>query len=252
MHAILNKKGTEEEISQQCDLWEKSFKEMALKNPIFVRGSSFQFEEEYIKDIHRTALSTTINRGLRSMQEVARDIDNAMISQMLYPLMQAVDIKHLEVDVAQAGMEQRKIHMLARDVFATQLNTPPPTCVHTPLISSIKGPGSKMSSSIPDSLISVTDSEEEIIKKMKNAYCPSKTIEENPILQIAKLIVMPKVDELLIERPAKFGGDLSFGTYEELEKAFLEGLHPLDLKITLGKEVAKIFAPVKAIFNQHN
>ena len=225
---------------------------MALKNPIFVRGSSFQFEEEYIKDIHRTALSTTINRGLRSMQEVARDIDNAMISQMLYPLMQAVDIKHLEVDVAQAGMEQRKIHMLARDVFATQLNTTPPTCVHTPLISSIKGPGSKMSSSIPDSLISVTDSEEEIIKKMKNAYCPSKTIEENPILQIAKLIVMPKVDELIIERPAKFGGDLSFGTYEELEKAFLEGLHPLDLKITLGKEVAKIFAPVKAIFNQHN
>ena len=184
------------------------------------------------------------------MQEVARDIDNAMISQMLYPLMQAVDIKHLKVDVAQAGIEQRKIHMLARDVFESQLNTTPPTCVHTPLISSIKGPGVKMSSSEPDSLISVADSEEEIIKKMKKAYCPSKIVEENPVLQIARLIVMPNLDELVIERPAKFGGDLSFGSYEEVEKAFVEGLHPLDLKTAIGKEVAKIFAPVKAIFEE--
>ncbi|MHA1911664.1 MAG: tyrosine--tRNA ligase [Candidatus Kariarchaeaceae archaeon] len=252
VHAILNKKGTEEEISHQCDLWEKSIKEMALEKPIFVRGSSFQFEEEYMKDIHRTALSTTIKRGLRSMQEVARDINNAMISQMIYPLMQAVDIKHLKVDVAQAGIEQRKIHMLARDIFESQLGTAPPTCVHTPLISSIKGPGTKMSSSEPDSLISVADSEEEIIAKMKKAYCPSKIVEENPVLQIAQLIVLPNVKEFVIERPAKFGGDLSFTSYEELEKAYVEGLHPLDLKIAIGKEVAKIFAPVKAIFEKDN
>jgi tyrosyl-tRNA synthetase len=105
-----------------------------------------------------------------------------------------------------------------------------------------------MSSSIPDSLISVTDSEEEIIKKMKKAHCPSKIVEDNPVLQIARLIVFPNIEELVIERPAKFGGDLSFGSYEELEKAFIEGLHPLDLKTTIGKEVAKIFLPVKSIF----
>ena len=34
-----------------------------------------------------------------------------------------------------------------------------------------------------------------------------------------------------IERPAKFGGDLEFHRYDELERAFAEGkLHPADAK----------------------
>ena len=67
-------------------------------------GSDFQFEKEYQLDVMRLAQNLTINRGLRGMQEVARDIENATISQLWYPLMQVVDIKHLDVDVAVGGM----------------------------------------------------------------------------------------------------------------------------------------------------
>ncbi len=251
VHALLNKKGTEEEIAQQCVLWEKAMNALGLKNPEIVLGSDFQYTKEYIRELHKLALRTSIKRGLRSMQEVARDIDNATVSQMIYPLMQTLDIKYLDLDAAQGGMEQRKIHMLARELFPSELDLPSPTCVHTPLISALTGPGSKMSSSIPESMISVTDSEDNIYEKMRKAYCPAKTVEENPVLQIARLIIFPNIDSLKIERPEKFGGDLQFSNYTTLERSFKAGeLHPLDLKKTVAKELTFIFAPVKKVFEK--
>ncbi|MHA1303591.1 MAG: tyrosine--tRNA ligase [Candidatus Heimdallarchaeaceae archaeon] len=252
VHALLNKKGTEEEIAQNCVLWERAMNALGLQKPEIVLGSSFQYRKEYIQDLHRLALRTTINRGLRAMQEVARDIENAMVSQMLYPLMQTLDIKYLELDAAQGGMEQRKIHMLARELFPSELDISPPVCIHTPLISALTGPGSKMSSSVPDSMISVLDSEEDIRRKMKKAYCPAKVIEDNPVLQIAKLIIFPNIPELTIKRPSKFGGDISFTNYVELENAFVEGtLHPLDLKKAVANELSTIFQPVKEVFEKN-
>ena len=224
---------------------------LGLKNPEIILGSDFEYTKEYIRELHKLALRTSIKRGLRSMQEVARDIDNATVSQMLYPLMQTLDIKYLELDAAQGGMEQRKIHMLARELFPSELDLPPPTCVHTPLISALTGPGSKMSSSIPESMISVTDSKEDIFDKMKKAYCPAKVIEDNPVLQIARLIILPNIEKLTIERPEKFGGDLLFLNYNELEKSFIKGnLHPLDLKKAVATELASIFTPVKKVFDK--
>ena len=249
VHALLNKKGTEEEIGNQCVLWEKAMNALGLKKPEIVLGSDFQYTKEYIRELHKLALRTSIKRGLRSMQEVARDIENATVSQMLYPLMQTLDIKYLDLNAAQGGMEQRKIHMLARELFPSELNLPSPTCVHTPLISALTGPGSKMSSSVPESMISVIDSEKDIQNKMKKAYCPAKEVEDNPILQIARLIIFPNIQKLNIERPEKFGGDLFYANYAELENSFKEGnLHPLDLKKAVAKELASIFAPVKKVF----
>ena len=37
-------------------------------------------------------------------------------SQILYPLMQAADIHHLDADIAQLGMDQRKVNVLAREI----------------------------------------------------------------------------------------------------------------------------------------
>ncbi len=249
VHALLNKKGTEEEIAEQCILWEKAMKALGLKNPEIVKGSAFQYEKEYIQEVHKLALRTTINRGLRSMQEVARDIENATVSQMLYPIMQILDIKFLELDAAQGGMEQRKIHMLARELFPTELNKKAPICIHTPLITALTGPETKMSSSIPESMIAVTDSEETIKRRIKKAYCPASEAKNNPILQIAKLIIFPNKGSIKIERAEKYGGDISFETYEALEKTFLDGgIHPLDLKKIVGSNIAEIFKQVKEIF----
>jgi tyrosyl-tRNA synthetase len=179
------------------------------------------------------------------MQEIARDITHATISQTWYPLMQVIDIKYLGVDVAEGGLEQRKIHMLGRD--SVEITKHAFVAVHTPLIASLKGPGEKMSKSIPDSGISVTDTCEDIQKALKNAYCPERIIKENPVLEIMRLIVFPRMNEISIERPMKFGGDVVYSSYSELEADFASGvLHPLDLKMAVARILEKIVKPIRA------
>src|SRR3990167_8424857 len=137
-HTYLNQKGDWDFIKKQTDIWKKGFKEVGL-NAEFILGSSFQRKPEYMDDVLRLATKTTLNRGLRSMQKVARDIENAKISQVIYPLMQIADIKHLRIDLVQSGIEQRKIHALGIELFP-MINYKIPVFIHTPLISSLKGP----------------------------------------------------------------------------------------------------------------
>ncbi len=243
IHALLNRKGEEHEIEQEVKNWKKTIKALGIKAEI-VLGSSFQFKKEYQFEVMKLAQHTTINRGLRSMQEIARDIDNATISQLWYPLMQVADIKLMGVDIAVGGMEQRKVHMIGKDESATLKHSF--LAIHTPLIVSLKGPGKKMSKSIPGSAIALTDSTEEIKKAVAEAYCPMKEINDNPILQIARFIIFPRINVLKIERPAKFGGNLSFSSYTELEDSYKEGkLHPADLKNAVAIELEKIIAPIR-------
>jgi len=248
-HTWLNKKDSWEEIKRLSKLWEKIFKAAGLKKAEFILGSSFQQDKKYFEDILKMSLNITLNRALRSMQEVARDIDNAKVSQIIYPLMQIEDIKALKVDVVQSGLEQRKIHMLARETLPN-LEYKAPILVHTPLISSLKGPGSKMSSSESHSLISLRDPKKEIERKINKAYCPEGVIEENPILQILKLIIFPRYNSIKIERPKKFGGNKSFKSYEELEKDYKnKKIHPQDLKNTTSKMLVEVLKPVSKVFS---
>src|SRR3989344_1295212 len=243
VHSFLNRKGTEEEIKKEVENWKKTIKAIGLKAEV-VLGSSFQFDEDYQMDVMRLAQASTINRGLRSMQEIARDIENATISQLWYPLMQVADIKHLKVDVALGGMEQRKVHMIGKDM--SKVLNYEFVALHTPLITSLKGPGEKMSKSIPGSGISVTDSLEEIKKSISGAYCPEKEIKENPILQILRLIVFPRFSEVEVKRDKKFGGNLKVKNYEELEKIYASGkLHPLDLKNSVIEYLWKVIEPIR-------
>jgi len=239
-HAWLNKKGGWDFIKHNCKMWKNEFRQAGLEKAEFVLGSGFQQEKDYVKDMLALAQHTTLNRALRSMQEVARDLENASVSQMIYPLMQVTDMKHLKVDVAQSGIEQRKIHMLGREQFQN-IGYKTVSFVHTPLVNSLLGPGKKMSSSEQGSLISLRDSEQEISSKLKKAYCPEGVLENNPVLEISKLVVFPRVKEFTIERPEKFGGNAVFENYSELEKAFAEKtLHPADLKPAVARALAKI------------
>ena len=249
LHAKLNLKGDDEFIDGQVHIWKKTMKLLGLKHPEFVVGSSYQLEAEYWKDIMRLAMKTTLNRGLRSMQEVARDIENAQISQIMYPLMQTNDIKYLGVEIAQAGLEQRKIHMLAREQLP-EIGWPAPICVHTPLITSLLGPGKKMSSSVPGSNISVVDTEDVIKDSIKKAHCPEGVVEDNPVLQIAQNVIFPRLPNgLTIERKPKFGGPITFANYSELAETFIQKkIHPLDVKLAIASELNKIVHPIREEF----
>ena len=244
VHALLNRKGSKEEIKKEVNNWKKTIKAIGFDDAEVVLGSDFQFKEDYQMDVMLLAQNSTIQRGLRSMQEIARDVENATISQLWYPLMQVADIKHLGINIALGGMEQRKVHMIGKDM-AKVLNYNF-VALHTPLITSLKGPGQKMSKSLPGSGISVTDSYDEIKKTINGAYCPEGDIIENPLLQIMNLIIFPRFKIIEIKRQDKFGGKLSFKNYSALEKIYSEKkLHPMDLKACATEYLEKIIAPIR-------
>jgi tyrosyl-tRNA synthetase len=248
-HTYLNQKGDWKFIDAEVKKWEQGIIASGLDKAEFVKGSEIQRNLDYIDDVFTLATKNTLNRGLRSMQTVARDIDNAKISQVIYPLMQIVDFKYLKVDGALGGIEQRKIHMLALESLK-DVDYKSPFLIHHELIPSLQGPDKgKMSSSVKESMISILDEDKDIQNKIKKAHCPEKVVQENPILSIVKLVVFPRYDKFVIERPEKFGGNLEFESYKELEKSFGNGeLHPLDLKNSCSKYLCEIIGEIRKRF----
>ena len=55
---------------------------------------------------------------------------------------------------------------------------------------------------------------------------------------------------MLVERPEKFGGNVSYIDYNQLEKDFAEKkLHPGDLKQTVGNYLVKVISPIREKLN---
>jgi tyrosyl-tRNA synthetase len=111
----------------------------------------------------------------------------------------------------------------------------------------------KMAKSIPETCIFVHDSPEEISDKIKKAFCPAGQVEGNPILEIADyLLFRDREREFTIERLSKFGGDITYWSYEELEKGFREkALHPQDLKNKVAQELDTLITPCRKYFQKH-
>lgn len=244
VHAYLNEKGSFEEIGEIAEYNKRAFIALGL-NPAktkFVLGSDFQFSRDYFLDVIKFARLTTLNRARRSMDEISRRTENPLVSQMIYPLMQAIDIAHLEVDLAVGGIDQRKIHMLARENLP-KLGYNAPVCLHTPILIGIDG--TKMSSS-KGNYISIRDDREEIERKILKAYCPEGVIKDNPIIQILQYHIFPKFNKIVVERDKKYGGDVEYYNINELISDYSLGkLHPLDLKRSVGRYLNMILEPVR-------
>jgi tyrosyl-tRNA synthetase len=246
VHAYLNQKGTLEEVRKTADYNRDCFIALGLdpQKTKFVYGSDFQLTSDYMLNVLKLTTTASLNRARRSMDEVGRKMDDPKVSQMVYPMMQAIDIALLGVDVAVGGIDQRKIHMLAREGLPA-LGFKSPLCIHTPILLGLDG--KKMSSS-SDNFISVDDSEEEVNQKMKKAFCPAGEIAENPMLELFRYHICPRYEEIVFERPEKYGGNLVCQGYEELITVFSEGkLHPMDLKKGAAKYMNLILEPVRKV-----
>jgi len=203
--------------------------------------------------------------------------ENIDFAKLLYPAMQVADIFIQNINFAHAGYDQRKAHVIARDVAMkmkknnlvnTTGNKIKPICVHHHLILGLQKPQiwpisdefqlqelwtqMKMSKSVPKSAVFIHDSPEEIKNKIQSAFCPEGNITFNPILDWAKSIIFrEKKSHFLIERSAKYGGDIEFYSYHELEEAFLnKEIHPLDLKDAIANKIIDILRPAREHFEK--
>ncbi len=225
----------------------------------YIYASEMINEKSYWEKVLRISKNSSLQRIKRALTIMGRKEDEADIdaSKLIYPAMQVADIFHLDVDVAFGGMDQRKAHMLARDI-STKLGWRKVIALHTPLLSGLQGGDrmeiidTKMSKSNPEASILVHDSPEDIKRKIKKAYCPEKEIDNNPILEICKYILLMDNKTLKISRPEKFGGDMELKDYNELQQNFKSGrLHPLDLKNAVSEELNTTLEPVRDYFTAH-
>jgi tyrosyl-tRNA synthetase len=245
LHAYLNEKGTMGQIREWARHYQKCFTALGLAEETrFVLGSDYQLEPDYTKLILRLARHTTLNRARRSMDEVSRNAEDPVVSQMIYPLMQTADIGYLNIDIAVGGIDQRKIHMLAREELHS-MGFQSPVCIHTPILLGLDA--NKMSSS-KDNLIAVEDSPESIKKKIDSAYCPARTIQDNPVLQLYRYFIFPRFQQVELERPRRYGGPIGYEEFSKLEMDYTAGkLHPLDLKNGAATYIERIVGPIRGV-----
>lgn len=259
VHAYLNAKGSFEEIQRTADRMREQFLAFGLDPAAteFVLGSSFQLSEDYILDLHALALETTLRRAERAMAEIQSG-DVPKVSHVIYPLMQALDIEYLDLDLAVGGLDQRKVHMLHREELPS-IGYEARPAIHTPILADLESGVGKMSASqnpvtgAPSITLSMEDSQADIEEKVTQAFCPpTRSPEpdtegrerEHPVLQLFQYHIFPRFEEVTIDRPEEYGGNVTYESYEDLADALDAGeLHPADAKGALAEYLDRLIAP---------
>jgi len=260
-HTLINDKlgGDWETISKVSKYYQDAFKLVCPDAEIVLGSKLYEEKTEYWSELVKFTKHMSIARTMRTLTIMGRSEDDKKIdvAKLLYPAMQAVDIHSLDVDIAHAGMDQRKIHMLVREIFP-KMGWKVPVSVHHKLLPGLSKPAEtnesqilgKMSKSDPNSGIFIHNTDEEIKKKISKAWCEEANIQNNPLLEISKTVIFHEFSEMKVERPEKFGGNVSYSNYSQLETDFVEKkLHPGDLKQTVGNYLVKIISPIREKLN---
>lgn len=256
-HTMINDKlgGDWNTITKVSKYYSDAFNLVCPKANIVLGSDLYDSRKEYWKEFMRFTKHMSLKRTMRTLTIMGRTEDESKIdlAKLLYPPMQAVDIHSLDLDIVHSGMDQRKIHMLVREIFP-KMNWKVPVAVHHRLLPGLSKPTDlsdsqqlgKMSKSDPSSGIFIHNSDEEIRRKIKKAWCEEANIKNNPLLEISKNVIFHEFDDMKVERPEKFGGNVNYEDYNQLELDFAERkLHPTDLKQTVGNYLVKVVAPIR-------
>lgn len=259
-HTYINNKlgGDWDKIRMVSKYYADAFKLFCPGVEIIEGSNLYESRKGYWMDLIKFSKHMSLDRTMRALTIMGRSSDREKIElgQLFYPPMQAVDIHSMDLDIVHAGMDQRKIHMLVREIFP-KLKWKVPVAVHHHILAGLGEPevstdsesqiiSSKMSKSKSASGIFIHDTDEEITTKFKKAWCPEGTVEKNPILEIFRYVVFHQFNEITIERPEKFGGNATYTSYKQLEGDFaLKKVHPSDLKSAAGRYVSDIIKPIR-------
>jgi tyrosyl-tRNA synthetase len=267
-HTYINDKlgGDWHRIKQVSEYYAEAFRFFCPGVNIVLGSDLYErLGEKYWENFVRFSKHMTLARTMRSLTVMGRSEaeKNLDLSQLMYPPMQSVDIRALDLDIVHAGIDQRKVHMLVREIFP-KLKWKVPILVHHHLLPGLSEPvrsgldknpsedakiSSKMSKSKPGSGIFVHDDEKEIRDKIAKAFCPVGVAEGNPVLELVRYVVFHEFHELVVERPAKYGGTITYSSYKQVEHDFVaKKIHPMDLKNATARYISKTIEPIEKHF----
>ena len=180
-------------------------------------------------------------------------VSHHMLMGLNRPIDLTVDDRKLKID-----LEDRRSKIDNKNLSSNFYPQNPPSTFNPPSSKLQSTITLKMSKSLPDSAIFMTDTPEDVKRKISKAYCPEGAVEENPILEYYKYIIFESLDRLqlqniVVDRPQKFGGPVILNTYENLERLFREKqIHPLDLKNKAIDLLNKLLEPVRRHFEEND
>ncbi len=217
----------------------------------------------------------TLSRVMKSVSITGKkEGEGVSFGTLRYPAMQAADVFFLQTHIVCAGIDQRKAHVLTREVaYAVPSKYRliigekeiKPIASHYYLLHGlgkpVNGAVAKMSKSKPNTCVFVYDQPEDIKKKINKAYCPAPGMEGvseemirelNPMLDWARKMIFPAGRVIKIERKEEWGGNISYASYDDLERSYLAGdLHPGDLKNGLSSNLIEWFEPLREYVSQN-
>ena len=243
----------------------------------FVLGTDlYHNNDDYWATLIDVSKNTTLARMQRSITILGRkEGESVDFAKLIYPPMQVADIFAMGVNIAHAGMDQRKAHVIARDVASKMRISPlrnadggriKPVCVHHPLLLGLAKPpvwpppddrdalsdfwaSMKMSKSVGASAIFVHDSADDVRAKVRRAFCPPGEVAFNPMLDWVRKLIFVRDGEFRVARSPEHGGDLRFGSADEVDEAYRSGaLHAADLKNGVAEWLVETLAPARRAF----
>ena len=222
----------------------------------FFRASDVMDSGKYWERVLRCSKNMSLSRVRRTFSIMGRDEDSSDhdLSAFYYPALQAADIFELEVDIAFGGMDQRKAHMYMREV-AEKNQWIKPTCIHTPMLSGLKGPGGrmdsfdhKMSKSDPGNAILLDDGPKSIRTKIKKSFLEVGN-DQSPIFEISRHVIIPKLGRILVSPDPKYGQPSEWTDQQQFVDAVSNGqIHPLDAKMAVADALSEVIEPISQHF----
>ncbi len=274
-HSMINNKygGDLQKIRTTGEYFQHCFTALGVprEKVEYIWASDLADTKEYWERVLRVARTVSTQRVLRAIPIMGRDMKSkdTDAAAIFYPCMQAADIFEMRLDVACAGIDQRKAHILAREA-GERLNWGKPVSLHTPILMGLHGVpdtaagsydedpklnrviAAKMSKSKPEDNILIHDEPEVVEQKIGRAFCPAGVVEGNPILEYFRILVFRGNGGIQLERDPKYGGKVEVETYQQLEEAFAAGkIHPKDLKSNISRILSEKLAPVREYFRKH-
>ena len=248
-----NSKLPREQIEARTKYYEAIYRAMlqSLNAPLdklkFSRASDFQLKEKFIFDTFRLTSITSENNAKAAACDLVEQADTSILS-LLYPTFFALNEEYVGCSAHFGAEEQRNQFVYAEKYlpllgFAKRLHLIAPTITELTEV--------KVNVPEDDCKIDVLDGADAIKRKLKKAFCEPGNIEKNGILAFTQHVLLPTFNEFRIEREERFGGNLLYSEFEQLERDFKEEkLHPGDLKSGFAQALNNLLEPIRKQFEQ--
>eukprot|EP00040_Diaphanoeca_grandis_P038824 m.257445 g.257445 ORF g.257445 m.257445 type:complete len:561 (-) comp35310_c0_seq1:133-1815(-) len=217
---------------------------VSLDKLTFRTGREFQLTPAYTLDLLRLTTMCSQDQAKKAGAEVVKQSDSPPLSGLLYPLLQWLDEEYLDCDAQFGGVDQRKIFMGA-ERYMPKIGYKQRAHLMNPMVTGMQG--TKMSSSEANSKLDLIDTPTDVKKKIKKVFCEEKNIENNPLLEYVKAVILKATPEFVITKWDKTS--TTYTDHATLLKDFAEGrVHPADLKDACTNAFNNLLAPIRKKF----